>query len=163
MKKILFFESSLSLHKAIKLILSNVNLYEITIVDNLIKFEKEKKSQIFDLIITNVNLVNINLFKKNMEYQNVLIMFEKSDSIKDFEKGDHFNFIEKPFSSIDFKKKVDFILGVDDDSLSVLEQQNSSEKLIQSFVKETLEQWLREQAPQFAKDVIREEITKLIG
>jgi len=163
MKKILFFESSLSLHKAIKLILSNVNLYEITIVENLIKFEKEKKSQIFDLIITNVNLVNINLFKKNMEYQNILIMFEKSDSIKDFEKENHFNFIEKPFLSIDFKKKVDFLLGVDDDSLTVLDQQNSSEKLIQSFVKETLEQWLRDQAPQYAKEVIREEITKLIG
>lgn len=163
MKKILFFENSLSLHKAIKLILSNLNIYDVKIVDTLAKFEKEKKSHIFDLIISNVNLINPDKYKKNMELQSVLFMYEVSDSLKEHKELINYHFIEKPFSSMEFKKKVDFILGIDEDLSDKSEQQKPADQIIQNFVKETMDKWLREQAPQYAKEVIREEIMKLIG
>ena len=163
MKKILFYETSHLLQKAIKLILSNTNLYEIIIVESLAKYEKENRSHIYDLIISHIDLIKIPTNKKNFDFQNILLMYEKSDSIKEFKDFNLIHFIEKPFTTEELKKKIDFILGVDDDFQVKIEEPKVSEQMIHSFAKETIEKWLREQAPQYAKDVIRDEILKLIS
>ncbi len=163
MKKILFFESSHLLQKAIKLILSNTNIYDITIVDNLTKYDKENRAHIFDLIISHIDLIKLPIHKKNLDLQNVLLMYESSDSIKEFRDFNFIYFIEKPFSTEEFKKKIDFILGVDDNIESQKEESRVSEQMIHTFAKETLDKWLREEAPQYAKDVIKDEILKLIS
>ncbi len=163
MKKILFFESSHLLQKAVKLILSNSSIYDITIADNLAKYDKENRSHIFDLIISHIDLIKLPIHKKNLDFQNVLLMYEKSDSIKEFRDLNFIHFIEKPFSTEEFKKKIDFILGVDDSIENKKEESKISEKIIHAFAKETIENWLREEAPKYAKEVIRDEILKLIS
>jgi DNA-binding response OmpR family regulator len=163
MKKILFFESSHLLQKAIKLILSNTNIYDITIVESLSKYEKESRSHIFDLIISHIDLIKLPISKKHLDFQNVLLMYEKSDSIKEFKDFNLIHFIEKPFSIEEFKKKIDFILGVDNGSENKKDEPRISEQMIHDFAKETVEKWLREEAPKYAKDVIRDEILKLIS
>lgn len=163
MKKILFFESSYLLQKAVKLILSNTNIYEITIVDNVSKFEKENRLHIFDLIISHIDLIKLPINKKNLDFQNVLLMYEESDSIKEFKNLNSIHFIEKPFSTEEFKKKIDFILGVDEIIINNIKDQKISDNTIHAFAKEAIEKWLREEAPQYAKEVIRDEILKLIS
>ena len=164
MKKILFFENSPLLQKAIKLILFNSHFYEITIVENLAKFENAKKSQIFDLIISHIDLMKPPVNKNTYVFQNILLMHEKSESIKEFKDFNLLYFIEKPFTSQNFKEKVDFILGIEDINSNKIETESKiSNKLIQGIAKETLENWLREEAPKYAKEVIREEIMKLIS
>ena len=90
-------------------------------------------------------------------------MHEKSDSLDDFKGMKNINFIEKPFLSKDFKKIVDSILGIANNHEENIIMSFESEKVVQEITKETVEKWLKEQAPYYAKEVIREEILKLIS
>lgn len=169
MKKILFFESSHFLQKAVKLILSNTNKYNVTIVDHFEKFEKENRSHHYDLIISHIDLIKLPIPKKNLVPQNLLLLYEKLDSIDEFKNYDSIHFIEKPFTTESFTKKIDFILGFKEfeyahkSALNPTENHKISEQFIHFVAQETVEKWLREKAPQFAKDVIRDEILKLIS
>ncbi|APJ03074.1 hypothetical protein [Silvanigrella aquatica] len=162
MKKILFFENSPLLQKAIQLILSNNHIYEITIVDSLTKFEKENHIRVFDLIISHIDLIKMHTKNKNFDFQKFLLMYEKFDSIKEFKDMNFIHFIEKPFTSEELKKKIDFILGVHEKDIKISNNKVTDDKLNQ-HAKDAVEKWLREEAPKFAKEVIRDEILKLIS
>lgn len=163
MKKILFFENSVLLHKVVKLVFSNASVYNFTIVENLADFEKLLISKDFDMIISHIDLFILTKFKNKNDIKNILLMHEKSDSLDDFKGMKKVNFIEKPFLSKDFKKMVDSILGIENSYEENIIMSFESEKVVQEITKETVEKWLKEQAPYYAKEVIREEILKLIS
>lgn len=88
-------------------------------------------------------------------------MHEKSDSIVEYQEEGFINFMEKPFTGLEFKNKVDFLLGVEESAK--IENSYAHPDLLHIYAKEAIEKWLKEQAPQYAKEVIREEIMKLIN
>lgn len=163
MKKILLFDNSFLLQKAIKLILSNENIYDIIIVDNLESFEKKYSPKKFDLIISHVDLINVTNNKKEFKSQKFLLMFETSDCNDKFKDSNSIYYIDKPFSCERFKNKVNSILGIDERNMSKIENTGFSEQMLFFQARETIEKWLRDEAPKFAKEVIRDEILKLIS
>lgn len=163
MKKILFFENSLLLHKAIKLILENEKIYSIEVIAQEKKFENEFNKKNIDLYILNFEIFYPLMKKFNLNNKKIIFIYEDSDAIKSMEKSNNLHFIKKPFISSEFKNLVDRILQVDDvnENNSIHIDIKSTE--LENYMKELINQWIREQAPKYAKDIIREEINKLIS
>lgn len=163
MKNILFFENSLSLHKAIKLILGNEKIYFIKIIDNFKDYEYEISKQNFDLVIANYKLFFAHFAKKNRTEKNILFLYENDDSIKELENISSYYFIEKPFTSHDFKLLVDNILQVKEEKIKDPIHIDITSSEMENYMKNIIDKWVKEQAPKYAKDIIREEIIKLIS
>ncbi|BBH52306.1 hypothetical protein [Fluviispira sanaruensis] len=165
MKKILFFENSSSLQKALKILFSNSDVYLLHFAENREKFETCLKESIYDLIVSHIDQIftdgKINIKKKNWTHENILLMYENGDDISQLQKDGYVNFIEKPFSGVDFKNKVNFLLAIDD--IISTKEFTASSKDVEGYIKEKVDKWLIEVAPQYAKEVIREEILKLIN
>ncbi len=163
MKNILFFENSLSLHKAIKLILGNEKIYFIKIIDNFKEYEYEISKQNFDLVIANYKLFFAHFAKKNRIEKNILFLYESDDSIKELENISSYYFIEKPFTSHAFKQLVDNILQVKEEKIKDPIHIDITSSEMENYMKNIIDKWVKEQAPKYAKEIIREEIIKLIS
>lgn len=163
MKNILFFENSLSLHKAIKLILGNEKIYFIKIIDNFKEYEYEISKQNFDLLIANYKLFFAHFAKKNRIEKNILFLYESDDSIKELENISSYYFIEKPFTSHAFKQLVDNILQVKEEKIKDPIHIDITSSEMENYMKNIIDKWVKEQAPKYAKEIIREEIIKLIS
>ncbi|KAB8031762.1 hypothetical protein [Fluviispira multicolorata] len=165
MKKILFFENSPALQRAFRILFSNIDVYDIHFVESREKFELCLKDDIFDLIVSHIDKLftdeKINIKKKNWSHESILLMYENGDNISHIQADGYVNFIEKPFDGATFINKVNFILGIDDNIPT--KEFLSPTKEVEEFIKEKVEKWLIETAPQYAKEVIREEILKLIN
>ncbi len=163
MKNILFFENSLSLHKAIKLILGNEKIYSVEIVENIRQFETEISKKKFDLLIANYKLIFSYLDKKTRTEQNILFLYENEDNIKDLDNIPNYYFIEKPFASNDFKVLVNNILQIREENMKEPIHIDITSSEMENYMKNIIDKWVKEQAPKYAKDIIREEIIKLIS
>lgn len=162
MKNILFLENSLSLHKAIKLILANENLYKIFIVTNSKNFDLEVSKNIFDLLIVNSKFYNA-LDKKKIENQRLLIIYESKQDIENIPKNNKYFFLQKPFASVEWKNLIDSILDIHEMKEKEAIHIDIKSTEIENYMKDLIDKWVKEQAPKYAKDVIREEILKLIS
>ena len=162
MKNILFLENSLALHKAIKLILANEKFYNVNIVSTQKNFDLEVNKEKFDLLIINSKFYNL-LDKKKIDDQTVLLIYEDKQEIEHITKKSKYFFLQKPFASSEWKKIIDNILDIHEikEKESIHIDVKSTE--MENYMKDLIDKWVKEQAPKYAKDVIREELLKLIS
>ncbi|WGL59083.1 hypothetical protein QEJ31_11185 [Pigmentibacter sp. JX0631] len=162
MKNILFLENSLALQKALKLILANEKIYNINVVSNPKNFDLIVSKEKFDLLIVNSKFYNL-LEKKKIENQTVLLIYENKQEIEHITKKNKYFFLQKPFASSEWKKVIDDILDIHEIKETEAIHIDIKSTEIENYMKEIIDKWVKEQAPKYAKDVIREELLKLIS